>query len=149
MLELVTLVIVAFCLWKAKRIIRLNRYLDKIKQQITEFVSEVEMYEPIIISSIEEGNVELEKQWEKEWPITIKLRNGEVIAENPKQLLEYLRTKGELILDEEEVYRKNYGIYIDSQSSGYQIFLEKMRNLRVIQLSQKDEEPLEIEIDFF
>ncbi len=149
MLELVTLVIVAFCLWKAKRIIRLNRYLDKIKQQITEFVSEVEMYEPIIISSIEEGNVELEKQWEKEWPITIKLRNGEVIAENPKQLLEYLRTKGELILDEEEVYRKNYGIYIDSRSSGYQVFLEKMRNLRVIQLSQKDEEPLEIEIDFF
>ena len=72
-----------------------------------------------------------------------------MIAENPKQLLEYLRTKGELILDEEEVYRKNYGIYIDSQSSGYQIFLEKMRNLRVIQLSQKDEEPLEIEIDFF
>lgn len=149
MLEFVTLVIVAFCLWKAKRIIRLNRYLDKIKQQITEFVFEVEMYEPIIISSIEEDNVELEKQWEKEWPITIKLRNGEVIAENPKQLLEYLRTKGELILDEEEVYRKNYGIYIDSQSSGYQIFLEKMRNLRVIQLSQKDEEPLEIEIDFF
>lgn len=148
MLEFVTLVIVAFCLWKAKRIIRL-RYLDKIKQQITEFVSEVEMYEPIIISSIEEGNVELEKQWEKEWPITIKLRNGEVIAENPKQLLEYLRTKGELILDEEEVYRKNYGIYIDSRSSGYQVFLEKMRNLRVIQLSQKDEEPLEIEIDFF
>lgn len=148
MLEFVTLVIVAFCLWKAKRIIRLN-HLDKIKQQITEFVSEVEMYEPIIISSIEEGNVELEKQWEKEWPITIKLRNGEVIAENPKQLLEYLRTKGELILDEEEVYRKNYGIYIDSRSSGYQVFLEKMRNLRVIQLSQKDEEPLEIEIDFF
>ena len=149
MLEFVTLVIVVFCLWKAKRIIRLNRYLDKIKQQITEFVSEVEMYEPIIISSIEEDNVELEKQWEKEWPITIKLRNGEVIAENSKQLLEYLRTKGELILDEEEVYRKNYGIYIDSRSSGYQVFLEKMRNLRVIQLSQKDEEPLEIEIDFF
>lgn len=149
MLEFVTLVIVVFCLWKAKRIIRLNRYLDKIKQQITEFVSEVEMYEPIIISSIEEDNVELEKEWEKEWPITIKLRNGEVIAENPKQLLEYLRTKGELILDEEEVYRKNYGIYIDSRSSGYQVFLEKMRNLRVIQLSQKDEEPLEIEIDFF
>ena len=123
--------------------------MDKIKQQITEFVFEVEMYEPIIISSIEEDNVELEKQWEKEWPITIKLRNGEVTAENPKQLLEYLRTKGELILDEEEVYRKNYGIYIDSQSSGYQVFLEKMRNLRVIQLSQKDEEPLEIEIDFF
>lgn len=149
MLEFVTLVIVAFCLWKAKKVIRFNRYLDKIKQQINEFISEVERYEPIIIASFEENNVELNKNWEKEWPITIKLRNGEVIAENPKQLVEYLRAKGELILDEEEIYQKNYGIYIDCKSSGYQVFLEKLRDLRVIQLSQQEDEPLPIEIDFF
>ena len=139
MLEFITLLIVGFCLWKARKIIRLNKYVENIKKQITEFIWEVEEYEPIIIvSMLEDGKLELEKTWDHEWPITINICNQSMVAQNSRQLVEYLRVKGELILETEELYKKLYGICIDSKSEGYEMFMNKLRSLRIIQLKQQE-----------